>query len=106
MGFANSAALRLAGVGAATPDPPGGTILRGADGEPSGLLTDTAMQLVAGGRVWVGKGLGSSSDICSSRSVCTTSLPACLPVTVTVCPPGPACRPHPATVGWGAAAGL
>lgn len=48
MALANSAALRLAGIGPATPDPPGGSILRAADGEPSGLFTDAAMQLVSG----------------------------------------------------------
>ncbi|EFN53779.1 hypothetical protein CHLNCDRAFT_136426 [Chlorella variabilis] len=50
MGLANSAALRLAGIGRDTPDPPGGAILRqgGPDGQPTGLLTDAAMQLLAG----------------------------------------------------------
>lgn len=48
MALANSAALRLAGITAATADPAGGAILRGPDGEPTGLLTDAAMQLVAG----------------------------------------------------------
>ena len=46
MGLANSLALRLAGISAATPDPPGGTIVRDAAGEPTGLLKDTAMRLV------------------------------------------------------------
>lgn len=46
--LANTAALRLAGISAATPDPPGGRIVRGADGSPTGLLSDTAMSLVAG----------------------------------------------------------
>ena len=34
--FVNSVALRLAGVTAATPDPPGGTMLRDAQGNPTG----------------------------------------------------------------------
>jgi len=43
---ANSAALEAAGIGAVTADPPGGVIARGADGEPTGLLHETAMGLV------------------------------------------------------------
>ena len=37
---ANSRALALAGIGAATPDPPGGRIERAADGSPSGVLME------------------------------------------------------------------
>jgi hypothetical protein len=43
---ANSAALRLAGISAETPDPPGGVIVRDDDGQPTGLLQETAMGLV------------------------------------------------------------
>ncbi|MBV8202137.1 MAG: amidohydrolase [Acidobacteria bacterium] len=46
MGLANGAALRAAGVTARTPDPPGGTIVRDAGGEPTGILKDNAMELV------------------------------------------------------------
>jgi predicted amidohydrolase YtcJ len=46
MSLANSAALRAAGVTARTPDPPGGTIVRDAGGEPTGILKDNAMELV------------------------------------------------------------
>ncbi|HET7712374.1 MAG TPA: amidohydrolase [Thermoanaerobaculia bacterium] len=46
MGVANSLGLRLAGITRETPDPPGGTIVRASNGEPTGLLKDTAMQLV------------------------------------------------------------
>ncbi|MBC7521989.1 MAG: amidohydrolase, partial [Sandarakinorhabdus sp.] len=45
--WVNSAALKLAGVTAATPDPAGGRIERGRDGAPSGVLVDAAMKLVA-----------------------------------------------------------
>lgn len=45
--LASRAALRLAGVDAATPNPPGGAITRSPDGRPSGLLVDTAMDLVS-----------------------------------------------------------
>jgi predicted amidohydrolase YtcJ len=46
MALANSVALRLAGITRHTPDPPGGTIVREADGEPTGILKDAAMKLV------------------------------------------------------------
>ena len=43
---ASSAALAAAGVGAATPAPSGGEILKDANGQPTGLLVDGAMVLV------------------------------------------------------------
>jgi predicted amidohydrolase YtcJ len=43
----NSEALELAGVNRDTPDPPGGSIDRGADGEATGLLYETAGSLVS-----------------------------------------------------------
>ncbi|HEX5081770.1 MAG TPA: amidohydrolase [Blastocatellia bacterium] len=46
MCLANSQALKLAGVTRETPDPPGGTIVRDADGEPTGVLKDAAMNYV------------------------------------------------------------
>jgi len=46
MAMANALALRLAGVTRETEDPPGGTIVRGKDGNPTGLLKDAAMNLV------------------------------------------------------------
>jgi predicted amidohydrolase YtcJ len=47
MALANSVAIRLAGVTAKTPDPPGGEIVRDARGEPTGLFKDAALSLVA-----------------------------------------------------------
>jgi predicted amidohydrolase YtcJ len=44
--WANSEALRRAGVTASTRDPQGGRILRRADGEPTGVLVDNAIELV------------------------------------------------------------
>jgi predicted amidohydrolase YtcJ len=47
MGLANSLALRMAGISGATPDPKGGVIVRDpATGEPTGILKDTAMNIV------------------------------------------------------------
>lgn len=46
MGLANSLALKLAGITRDTEDPPGGTIVRTLDGEPTGLLIDAARQLI------------------------------------------------------------
>lgn len=45
--WANSRALRIAGVDATTPDPPAGRIERDAEGNPSGTLRETAAGLVA-----------------------------------------------------------
>ncbi|MEW6338288.1 MAG: amidohydrolase [Acidobacteriota bacterium] len=42
----NARALEAAGIAAGTPDPPGGKILRDAQGEPTGVLVDTAAGLV------------------------------------------------------------
>jgi predicted amidohydrolase YtcJ len=46
--WANSAALRAAGIERATRDPEGGLIARDARGEPTGLLVDTAQRLLHG----------------------------------------------------------
>ncbi|MCR6482826.1 amidohydrolase [Amycolatopsis sp. OK19-0408] len=45
--WANSAALRRAGITAATPDPVAGEIRRDDHGEPTGLLVESAQDLVA-----------------------------------------------------------
>lgn len=44
--LANSLVLRLAGITAQTPDPPGGVIVRDAQGNPTGDLKDAAAELV------------------------------------------------------------
>jgi predicted amidohydrolase YtcJ len=46
MSLANGAALRAAGITTATKDVAGGTIVRDAHGEPTGILKDNAMSLV------------------------------------------------------------
>lgn len=44
--WVNTAALRIAGIDADTPDPPGGVIDRDEDGEPTGTLHEAAVDLV------------------------------------------------------------
>ncbi|RKT78330.1 hypothetical protein DFJ68_1774 [Terracoccus luteus] len=44
--WANSLALRLAGITRETPDPVGGEIVRDADGEPTGILRESAQDLL------------------------------------------------------------
>ena len=46
MALANSAALQLAGVTSKTPDPPGGTVVRDAQGNPTGAFKDAAMDYI------------------------------------------------------------
>ena len=46
-GWANTAALKAAGITRATRDPPGGRIIRDAAGHPTGVLVDKAMELVS-----------------------------------------------------------
>lgn len=48
-GWANSLALRKAGISRDTPDPAGGQILRDAQGNPNGILLETADTLVSRG---------------------------------------------------------
>ncbi|XP_062231383.1 protein LONG AFTER FAR-RED 3-like isoform X2 [Phragmites australis] len=44
MGVANSLAMKIAGIDKNTNDPIGGTIMRTTEGEPTGLLANTAMK--------------------------------------------------------------
>ncbi|HEV7922614.1 MAG TPA: amidohydrolase [Thermoanaerobaculia bacterium] len=45
-GWANSIAMRAAGITASTPDPEGGRLLRDANGQPTGVFVDEAMELI------------------------------------------------------------
>jgi predicted amidohydrolase YtcJ len=45
--WVNQRALDQAHIGAATPDPPGGTFVRDANGHPTGMLIDTAIDVIA-----------------------------------------------------------
>ena len=48
--FANALAMELAGIDRSTPDPPGGTIVRDAEGNATGALREAAQRLVARAR--------------------------------------------------------
>jgi predicted amidohydrolase YtcJ len=58
--FANAMALELAGIAGLTPDPAGGTIVKDASGEPTGLLRETAQRIV--GRAIAHSQEGRSSE--------------------------------------------
>jgi predicted amidohydrolase YtcJ len=45
--LANHRVLQAAGITRSTPDPPGGKIIRRANGDPTGVLIDNAMELVS-----------------------------------------------------------
>ena len=45
--WANSKALQMAGIDRSTPDPPNGTIVRDAQGNPTGALKEAASELVS-----------------------------------------------------------
>ncbi|HXV65427.1 MAG TPA: amidohydrolase family protein, partial [Vicinamibacteria bacterium] len=44
--FVNQKAMELASITGATPDPPGGTIVKDSNGQPTGALRETAQRLV------------------------------------------------------------
>src|SRR5678815_5048571 len=44
--WVNTAALKVAGITSATPDPQGGQIVKDASGQPTGVLVDIAQELV------------------------------------------------------------
>ena len=46
-GWANSLALKLAGITVEIANPPGGAVIKDANGQPTGILTETAMDLMA-----------------------------------------------------------
>src|SRR5690606_35944260 len=45
--WANSLALKMAGINETTVDPPGGQIQRDKDGRPTGIFFEDAMELIA-----------------------------------------------------------
>lgn len=46
-GWANTRAMELAGITSRTEDPPGGQIIRDADGNPTGVFIDNAMDFIS-----------------------------------------------------------
>ncbi|WP_367066399.1 amidohydrolase [Oryzisolibacter sp. LB2S] len=75
---ANSAALALANVTRDTPDPVGGTIRRDAQGEPTGVLDETAVQLVSAHKpaftaAQVQAGIAAAARQYASQGVTTAS---------------------------------
>ena len=58
--WCNDLALREAGIDKRTADPPGGRILRSGDGTPTGVLIDTAMDLVR--RAFAAPGLREAEE--------------------------------------------
>lgn len=60
--WANSAALRLAGISSQTSDPPGGQLGRDARGEVNGILFESAMELV-------GKMIPEASDEQAAQAI-------------------------------------
>ena len=48
-GWANSLALKIAGITASTPNPPNGEIVRDKDGEPTGVFLEDTVELVMKG---------------------------------------------------------
>ncbi len=90
---ANTAALKLAGITRDTPDPAGGTIVRDAAGEPTGVLLETAAGLVGqkvpapsraelvaavlrAGRALLAAGVTSASDMSLSWIAGPDAIPA------------------------------
>lgn len=63
--WVNTQALQLAGITAVTKDPAGGQIVRDAQGQPTGVLVDAAMPLVA-------NRIPAASDITVKRALATS----------------------------------
>ena len=74
----NSAALEMAGITAETPDPDGGRIERGEDGEPTGVMEGNARGLLdalvpgATDEDWVA-GIANGSDMWAAAGFTTAS---------------------------------
>jgi predicted amidohydrolase YtcJ len=84
MGVANSKALRSANITGTTKAPPGGEIILGPDGEPTGLLKESAMGLIAGvipalTEAQKIEGIGRASEIYLQAGVTTAQDGAAIP---------------------------
>jgi predicted amidohydrolase YtcJ len=60
--WVNSAALRKAGITRETPNPEGGFLERGVDGDPNGLVRENALELL-------GRGIGKSDEAVSEAEL-------------------------------------
>jgi len=67
-GLANAAAMRLAGIDRATPNPPGGEIIRDVSGEPTGVFVDNAMDLIE--RAIGDASFGAEAAILKAQEMC------------------------------------
>src|SRR5205085_3811527 len=73
-GVANTAALRAAGVTRDTPDPEGGRILRDANGEPTGVFVDAAMELIDAKVPPPSKELRKARVLAAAKAIAATGL--------------------------------
>ena len=72
--WANTAAMRIAGIGRDTPDPPGGEVVRDARGEATGIFKESAENLVARhvprpSRTQVRRGIRAALDLAARTGV-------------------------------------
>jgi predicted amidohydrolase YtcJ len=72
-GWTNSLGLKLAGVTAGTPDPAGGKVGRDATGGPTGILFETAMDLI-NKRSYTAKESGESAMVIRAEDVARAML--------------------------------
>ena len=75
-GVANSLALKLSGVTKDTKDPPGGTIDRDKDGNPTGVMKERATSLIRVGRRRAGGATAASEAVAATCAMtCCASWP-------------------------------
>ncbi|MEA2465213.1 MAG: hypothetical protein QOJ98_2960 [Acidobacteriota bacterium] len=72
--LANSAAMRAAGVSAATPDPEGGRIVRDANGNPTGIFIDAASTIIDRAVPAVGVAQRKARVLAAARAIAATGL--------------------------------
>ncbi len=70
-GLANAAAMRAAGVTRESKSPEGGEVVRGRDGEPTGVFIDNAMALIA--RHVEGSGIDAAAAILKAQEMCVSA---------------------------------
>jgi predicted amidohydrolase YtcJ len=75
-GWTNSLGLKLAGLTANTPDPAGGKVGRDASGEPTGILFETAMDLLTARSYTTQDGTGGAVPKATAEDVALVMLAA------------------------------